>query len=314
MVETKQNTQKNHKKVSFHSRWFANMDKGVLTNADMRRPRYVALYIFFVLFMIIHAVIVLAPCIWMFLTGFKEPAEIYQVSTSFFPKHFDFSKVVTIWKQMDFLKYYTNTFIMAIGAVAVDVVVCGLAGYVLSRLKPKGSGVIHGIIFCLMLLPSSMRQVPLYKMFLNFPIGHFNMLNTFFPIWIMTGATLFDIILFKTAFDNISNSLVEAAKIDGASNMRVFLQIMVPLSMPVIVTASIFAFNFHFGSFFWPMLTLRDSKMSVMGLMVYNLKNSTMTMDYRMLAMFFAIIPQLLIFVIFQKYIMGGVNVGGVKG
>lgn len=314
MIEIEHEYKKSLKKVSFKSRLFSNMDKGVLTNADMRRPRYIALYIFLAVFMLVHIVLVLAPCIWMLLTGFKEPAEIYQTPSSFLPATFDFSKVWRIWKQMNFTKYYTNTFIMAFGAVAVDVVVCGLAGYVLSRLKPKGSNFIHGLIFCLMLLPSSMRQVPLYKMFLDFPIGHFNMLNTYFPIWLMAGATLFDIILFKTAFDNISASLVEAAKIDGASNMRVFLQIMVPLSMPVMVTASIFAFNFHFGSFFWPMLTLRDPKVSVMGLMVYNLKTSTMTMDYRILAMFFAIIPQLVIFIIFQKYIMGGLNIGGVKG
>lgn len=120
--------------------------------------------------------------------------------------------------------------------------------------------------------------------------------------------------MFKTAFDTISNSLVEAAKIDGASDGRIFLQIMVPLSMPVIITASIFAFNYQFGSFFWPLLVLRDPKKSVMGLLVYKLKTSTMTMDYRLLAMIFAILPQLAIFIILQKYIMSGLNVGGVKG
>ena len=96
--------------------------------------------------------------------------------------------------------------------------------------------------------------------------------------------------------------------------MRIFLQIMVPLSVPVIVTAAVFTFNFQFGSFFWPMLILRDEAKQVLGLQIYNLKTSSLSMDYRMLAMVFAILPQLIVFALFQKHIMGGINIGGVKG
>lgn len=294
--------------------WFRNMDKGVLTNADMKRGKYVCLYLCLALFMVIYGLIVLVPSIWMLLMGFKSAAEIYQTPVSFFPSQVDLGKLWQVWKQMSFVKTYANTFVMAAGAVAMDVVVCGLAGYVLSRLKPKGAGAVYKVLFWMMLLPGTMRLVPLYKMFIDFPVIHVNMMNTYLPMWIMTGSTIFDIMLFKTTFDTVSNSLVEAAKIDGASNMRIFLQIMVPLSVPVIVTAAVFTFNFQFGSFFWPMLILRDEAKQVLGLQIYNLKASSLSMDYRMLAMVFAILPQLIVFALFQKHIMGGINIGGVKG
>ncbi|MBP3360609.1 MAG: carbohydrate ABC transporter permease [Clostridia bacterium] len=293
---------------------FQNMNKGVLTNADMKQKKYIVFYSVLVLIIIICELIVLVPSVWMILMGFKDSSELYQTPVTFFPKEINLSKLWKLWKQMNFIKYYINTFIMAIGAVAVDIVVCGFAGYVLSRLKPKGSGIIFKICFWLMILPGTGRLVPLYKMFINFPIGHVNMMNTYLPIWIMTGSAVFDIILFKTTFDNISNSLIEASKIDGASNIRIFFQIIIPLGMPVLITQGIFTFNYQFGSFFWPMLLIKDQSKMVLGLQIYKLKDSSMSMDFRMLAMLFSILPQLLVFALFQKYIMGGVNIGGVKG
>lgn len=296
------------------SKIFGSMDKGALANSDMKQTKYIILYIVMVLFMIVYGMIVFIPSLWMLVSGFKEPAELYAMPAHFFPKELHLSKLLKILGQVDFKKYYINTTVMALGVVASDIVVCGLAGYVLSRLKPKGSKIILMMCFCLMLIPATMGTVPLYKSFLKFPIGHFNLMNTYVPMWIMAGANVFDIMLFKTSFDGIPNSLVEAAKIDGASNIRIFFRIILPLSVPIVVTVGILAFNSQFGSFFWPMLLLRNDEVSVLGLLIYKLRESTMTMDYKMLSLLFSIFPQILVFAVFQRYIIGGVNIGSVKG
>lgn len=303
-------TRKTKRKVNF----FSNMDKGALTSSDMKHPKYIALYACFVLFMLVYFLIAFLPTLWIALSGFKDSAEIYAIPVKFFPKEISLAKLAAAWKQMNFLKCYFNTTVMSLGSVVADIVLCGLAGYVLSRLKPKGSGFVHALCFTLMMLPANMRMIPLYREFISFPIGGFNMMNTYWPIWIMSGATLFDIILFKTSFDNVSISLIEAAKVDGARNMRIFLQIVLPLNLPVVVTVGIFSFNSHFGAFFWPLMTLKNENVSVLGLKLYQIKNSTMNMDYKMLAILFSIIPQMLVFAVFQKYIMGGISLGGVKG
>lgn len=304
----------NKKNTSLRKKIFGEMDKGILTYSDMRQPKYIALYIVFVLIMLAYCLIVFAPTLWVLVTGFKDTAEIYARPVKFFPEEFHISKLGEAWQRMNFGRCYINTTIMSLGSVLVDVVVCGLAGYVLSRVKPKGSGFVHALCVALMMLPANMRMVPLYKEFINFPIGHFNMMNTYFPIWLMSGATLFDIILFKTSFDNVSISLVEAAKIDGAGNFKIFTSVVLPLSVPIVITVAIFSFNSHFGAFFWPLLTLKNENVSVLGLKLYQIRNSTMNMDYKMLAILFSILPQMLIFALFQKYIIGGINLGGVKG
>lgn len=286
-----------------------NMDKGILTNADMKKPKYKFLYAFMLFVMVIYCFISAFPVIWVLLSGFKDVKEMYSVPATLLPKNIDLHKLVKLWNEMKFYKYYANTFIMAGGAVAAQLLVSGLAGYVLSRLKPKGTKVMLAVVFWLMLLPGTMNTVPLYMEFKSM-----NLLDTYWPIWLMAAVNLFNVILFKNFFDGISSALVEAAWVDGASNARVFLQIILPLSVPVFIVVGMFTFNGSIGNFLWPYLVISDKSKRVLGVVLYNMKGSSYTMDEQMLALIFSVLPQVIIFAIFQKQIIGGVNVGGVKG
>lgn len=291
-----------------------NMNKGILTDADMKKTKYKILYASMFTGMIVYCLISIVPVIYIMLSGFKDVKEMYSIPASFFPKRIDLSKLVRVWNEMKFYKYYGNTFIMALGAVVADVTISGLAGYVLSALKPKGTRVMLTIIFLLMLLPGTMRTVPLYMEFKNMPVIGINLLESFWPIWIMAGANTFNIILFKNSFDSISHSLVEAAWIDGCNNIKIFFKIILPLSVPTILVVAMFTFNSQLGQFFWPYLLISNKEMTTIGVQLYKMKTSSYTMDYQMIALFFSVIPQIVVFAIFQKQIIGGVNVGGVKG
>ena len=290
------------------------MRTGILTDSDMKKGRYKALYIAMFAFMVIYALVAVVPVVWIMLSGFKSVGEMYQIPPTFFPKEIDLSKLWKVWTELKFYNYYLNTFIMAGGVVIFDVVVSGLAGYVISRLKPLGTKVIFAIMFWVMLLPGTMRIVPLYMTFVDFPVLHISMLDTFWPIWLMAAANVFDIILFKNFFDGISNALVESAKIDGATNMRIFFNIMLPLSTPVFIVVAMFAFNGQMGQFLWPLLLITDKSKMVLGVLIYKMKTFEYTMDYQMLVLLFSVLPQLVIYAIFQRKIMGGINIGGVKG
>lgn len=290
------------------------MRTGILTDSDMKKGRYKALYIAMFAFMVIYALVAVVPVVWIMLSGFKSVGEMYQIPPTFFPKEIDLSKLWKVWTELKFYNYYLNTFIMAGGVVIFDVVVSGLAGYVISRLKPLGTKVIFAIMFWVMLLPGTMRIVPLYMTFVDFPVLHISMLDTFWPIWLMAAANVFGIILFKNFFDGISNALVESAKIDGATNMRIFFNIMLPLSTPVFIVVAVFAFNGQMGQFLWPLLLITDKSKMVLGVLIYKMKTFEYTMDYQMLVLLFSVLPQLVIYAIFQRKIMGGINIGGVKG
>lgn len=293
---------------------FANMNYGILCSSDMKRRKYRVLYAGLVLFMVICCLCVILPVAWMLLSGFKEPAELIARETTFFPKQIKLSKIAVVWKRMKFYSTYLNTIIMALGAVIADVVVNGLAGYVLSRLKPRGSKFYFAFVTTLMMLPATVSMVPNYMTFKSFPYLNFSLINTFWPIWMMAAVNMFNILLFKTSFDAISNSLIEAAKIDGASSFNIFFKIVVPLSVPVITTVALFTFNGQFGNFFWPYLLVTDKAKEVIGIKLFNMKSGNFTLDYQLLAVFFSLLPQLLIFILFQKQIVGGINIGGVKG
>ena len=291
-----------------------NMDKGILTNSDMKKPKYKILYAIMVFLMIVYCLISVLPVVWIMLSGFKDVKEMYAVPATLLPKKIDLSKLGRVWTELKFYKYYGNTFLMAIGSVISNIVISGLAGYVLSRLKPKGTKFMLAVIFWLMLLPGTMSTVPLYMEFKSMPLIGINLLETYWPIWLMSGANAFNIILFKNFFDGISSSLIEAAWIDGANNTRIFFKIIIPLSTPVFIVVAMFTFNGQIGNFFWPYLLISSKEKTVLGVQLYKMKSSTYTMDYQMLALLFSVIPQIVIFAIFQKQIMGGVNIGGVKG
>lgn len=291
-----------------------NMDKGVLTNSDMKKLKYKILYVVIFLFIAFCCIVSFFPVVWVLLSGFKDVKEMYAVPATLFPKKLDISKLGKVWSEMKFYKYYANTFLMAGGSVVFDLVVSGLAGYVLSRLKPKGTKTILALIFWIMLMPGTMRTVPLYMEFKSMPLIGVNLLETFWPIWLMAGANAFNIILFKNFFDGISESLVEAAWIDGCSDIVLFFKIIIPLSVPIFITVATLGFNSQLGQFFWPYLLITEKEKTVLGVQIFKMKSSTYTMDYQMLALIFAVAPQIIIFALFQKHIVGGINVGGVKG
>ena len=120
--------------------------------------------------------------------------------------------------------------------------------------------------------------------------------------------------LFKNFFDTIDMALVEAARIDGCNDFKIFTRIMLPLSVPIIATVSIFTVNGAWGNFFWPFLLLKNTEIQTVSVELYNLKQSGYAMDKYMVALLLSIIPPSIIFVLFQRHIMGGINIGGVKG
>lgn len=286
----------------------------ILTSADMKQLRYKFLYGGIAGFMIFWVMLCAVPVIWIMLSGFKDVQEMYSIPPTFLPKKIELSKLAEAWNSMKFYKYYLNTFIMAGGAVLFNVVVCSLAGYAFSKIKPVGSKILFMIFFWVMMLPSTTQTVPQYMIIKDFPIFHINMMDSFLPIWLMQGANVFTIILFKNFFDTISPSIFEAAKVDGAGELKIFFRVILPLSTPILTVSALFCFNGQMGQFFWPNLIINNPDKTVLGVQIFKMKNSNYTLDYQMIALLFAILPQLIVYCIFQKHIVGGINIGGVKG
>lgn len=300
---------------------FTQKTTGVLSSSDLKTIKGKMLYWTFFVILALIAVVSVVPAIWTIFSGFKDSQEIY-AEFSFFPKDMSLNKMISriseSWKLLQFNKYFLNTIILSIGDLAVSIIVCGFGGYALSKIKPRGTKLIFTLIVWTMMMPGQIRMVPNYISWLHFPFAFetdfsVSLLDTYWPMWLGAGADTFAVLLFKNAFDGLSNSYVEAARLDGCSDYGVFFKIMLPLVMPVIIFQSINVLSVAWSDFFTPMLVLDKNK--VVPLVIYGLQgNQNVKMNTYFMALVFGSLPPFIIYAFFHKQIMGGVNVGGVKG
>ncbi len=294
---------------------FSNKTDGLLNYADLKKLRFKALYWFMFSFMMFVSLVCLLPTIWVGISGFKDVSEMYSVPPTIIPKTFDLSRIGVVWQKVNFAKAFINSLVLIAGCWACDIIINGLAGYVLSRLRPVGTRVIETLVFWAMLLPG-VGMVPLYMSFVDVPGLHINLVGSYIPIWIMAGANAFNIMLFRNFFNSIPMSYIEAARIDGCTDMGIFGRIIIPLSKPIIMVVTIFSITGTWGNFMWPYLILGNTNKEPVSVLLYRMNTAATSMkdnEYMILLMI-SIIPMIIMYAIFSRQIMGGLNMSGLKG
>ena len=296
---------------------------GLLSMTDLKTSKGKAMYAFIVFCLLIVSAVCLLPTLWIVLTSLKDTQEIYN-DPGFFPKNLSLEIFVTriseAWKALDAGNSLLNSLYIGVGDVVFSVVLSGLGGYVLSKLKPTGTKLIIAILLWTMMMPAQIRTVPTFMSYLSFPFlaeipGEVSLLNTFWPMWLSAAASAFNLLLYKSQFDSIPTALVEAAKIDGCGNMRIFFQIMIPLSVPTIMYTSIITMQAAWGNFFGPYLILTKEELQPLAVKLFNAKSDpAIKMNTYMMCLILASVPSFIFYIFFQKYIVGGISVGAVKG
>ncbi len=294
---------------------FSDKTDGLLNYSELKTPKFKLLYWTMFLGLFIVSLICLLPVLWIAVSGFKEVDEMYAVPPTLLPQTWNFGRVCAVIAKVDLVKYLKNSIILIVGCWACDIIINGLAGYVLSRLKPAGTAFLETLIFWSMLL-SGMSMVPLYMSFVDVPLLHINLTGSYVPIWLMAGSNAFNILLFRNFFNGIPMEYLEAARIDGCTNLGIFSQIIIPLSKPIIMVVTIFSIIGTWGNFFWPYLMLGNTEKEPISVMLYRLSSgSSNLMDNEyMLLMMLSVIPMIIIYAIFSKRIIGGLDMSGLKG
>ncbi|MDE7094863.1 MAG: carbohydrate ABC transporter permease, partial [Anaeroplasmataceae bacterium] len=240
---------------------------------------------------------------------FKTVNEINSNEYHLFPKAFDFMKLVNLWNRLDFGRYYVNTILVVIGAMICSVLFNGLLAYAIGVLKPAGYKIINGLILFSYMIPAALSLFPLVMQ-----IRDFGMINSYLPLCLIFGSNAYYFMLFKDYFQKIPSSLIEAARMDGLSDFRIFYKVVLPLSKPIIGVVAIFTMTAAYSDFLLPYLILQDDGMKTVMVAIYNLSSTTTidTSEFLMLLVI-SIIPQIIIFIIFQKQIMGSQVSSGMK-
>lgn len=293
---------------------FNEKEPTLLSSIDLKMTKYRCIYWVMFGILCVLACVCIFPILWVFMSAFKDLQEFLSVPPTLIPHSFHPEKVLKVWKSLSFGKYYYNSLVLIVGNLVCCIFFNGVFGYVISRLKPKGYKLAFLLVFWTMLIPHSMNMVPLYMSFVKVPLIHINITNTFLPMFIMAGANAYETLLFKNFFDGIPDSYIEAAKLDGCTNLGIFFRIIIPISKPILMVVSIFSVQGSWGAFFWPYLTIQEQSRQPVAVLLYTLGSGTLPQDQYVIVLMFAIIPVLIIFSIFSKYILGGSNMSGVKG
>lgn len=294
---------------------FHDKKTGIIREVDLKNLKVRIFYWICFALISIMALICLLPPLWVILSSLKDINEFYAVPATIIPRSFHPEKLVETWKKLNFALYYLNTAKVVVGAVIFSILFNGLAGYVLSRLKPRGSKVIMALMLWTMMLPTSISLVPLFKNIIKVPVLNINLTNSFLPLWFMAGASAFFVIIFKSFFDTIPASLIESARIDGSNELYTFLKIVLPLSKPVIMVIIIFTVNAVWADFLWPYMILRDKNMYTIMVKLFQMKKAIgYSTDLQVIALTFSIIPPAILFIIFQRNIVEGFTMSGIKG
>ena len=288
---------------------------GVINDMELRHPRTQALYwSLFAILMIIAALCILPP-IWILLSSMKNVRELFSVPPTLIPQTWEPEKLVETWEKLNFWTYYRNTFIVLGGTLVVSLFLNSIMGFFLAKLRPRGSGFLFVLMLWTMMLPNSISMVPLYQNLVSFPVLGVNLTNTYIPLWLMAGSNAFFVIVYKGFFDAIPDELIDSGRLDGCTNLQIFSRIILPVSKPVILATSILVMNHAWSDFFWPFLILEEDRLQTVIVKIYNMSGPQgFTVDQTLVATTFAIVPPVLLFLVFQKYIMTGFTLSGIKG
>jgi multiple sugar transport system permease protein len=258
------------------------------------------------------------PLAWVFLNALKDSKEIYDIPPGLVPSHPQWGNYPEAWKIYQLGPTMVNTLVIFIGVVAVKLVVLAMAAFSLSHLRLPAKRVVFLVFLSTLLLPTVAYLVPSFLAVASVPILGINLLNTYWALWIPAAADSFSLLLLKNFFDEIPGELLEASRIDGASNPRILGRIILPLAKPILAVLGIFTFLSVWNDFFWTRLVLGNVP-ELWPVSVSLWYHSTVVgaqppANVQLAAMALASLPPLIVFLNFQKHITQGVSFSGIKG
>lgn len=268
------------------------------------------------LILIFLAIISIGPFIWLFSTALKSGGEnIFQYPPQFIPEFPTLKNFIGVWKQVPFLNYIINSFIVAFFIVILNLILSSLAAYPLARMNFKGKNFIFLAVLATLMIPFQVIMIPVYLMVLRLNlVDSVSDLAGYAGLILPFAVNAFGIFLMRQAFLAIPKELEEAAIIDGCSIFDIWLKIFLPLSKPALATLAIFTFAGAWSEFLWPSIVLSNQEMYTLPVGLNHLQG-VFSANWRYIAAgaIISMIPILVFFLFLQKYFISGTMQGAVK-
>lgn len=279
------------------------------------------------LVIIVGSVAMIFPFLDMFFTSFKGPDEISSFDYKLLPKHFHWEHYVEVFKDLDMGLLFKNSIIATVAVTVLVLFTSTLAAYALTKLKFKGQNLIFKFSLFTMMFPPFLFLIPNYYIMVHFPLvngnnllgqgGHGGLATSLLALIIPFAVSGFGIFLMRQFIMTIPDALIESARIDGASEFRIFWQIVVPMTLPALATLAIFTFIAQWNEFIWAVLIYTvDSDLATLPVGIQMLQSAldpTLTQALVDAALTISIIPIFIVFLFLQKYYVKGMMMTGIK-
>jgi ABC-type glycerol-3-phosphate transport system permease component len=261
------------------------------------------------LVMLLGALLMLAPFIWMLSTSFKPRAETISFPPALLPKHWTLQNYVDVFDRLNIGRLYVNTLVVSLTKTVIMVYTSTLLGYVFGKFQFRGRDTLFLLLLSTMILPFEVYMIPLYVMMVDANLG-----NTWLALIVPYIFSAWAMFLFRQFMYSIPNDLIDAARIDGASESYIFHRIILPLARAALATLISFYFMWNWNDFLWPLIVIADSDKQMLPVGLATFANEVSS-DYGvvMAGASLAIIPVLIVFTFMQRQIIQGIALTGLK-
>jgi len=281
----------------------------VTTGRASRLGKGARITLFYLLLLII-ALIFILPYVMSIFGAFKPLSAILSQSPLRPPSPPTLANFKTIFTQYDFGRYLANTLLVTVILTAGQVTFSLMGAYAFARMEFPGRDSLFWVYLMTLMVPNIVTLVPLYVLF-----AHSHLLNTYWAIFLpyVLGVP-FSVFLMRQYFMTIPKEVMEAARLDGCSEGRILWRIIVPISRPIIITATLLAFVFGWNNFMWPLIVTNSNSLNVLTVGIANF-NSNFSVQWNLIlaGALVALIPMVILFAIFQKHIVNSISLTGVN-
>ncbi|MEH6994037.1 carbohydrate ABC transporter permease [Neobacillus drentensis] len=251
----------------------------------------------------------IAPFYWMLVGSTLPSGEIFRLPPKLLPGDYLPKNFHSLNESLGFAKIFWNSLFIALVYTLVSTLISSMAGYAFAKFKFKGRNFFFFIILCTLMIPSQVTLIPLFEMMVTF-----NWLNTYQAIILPTLASPFAIYLMRQNMKSVPDSIIEASRVDGAGELKIFFTVILPVTRPAMAAVAIFLFMSQWNSLLWPLITLNSKEMFTLPVALSSLIGMA-RIDYGQLMLGTALstIPIMIFFLLLQKHFISGILGGAVK-
>ncbi len=260
--------------------------------------------------LIIGAIATIIPLAWMVSASFMPAGEATKFPPRLIPSHITLEHYRGLFTNLNLGRAFLNSLFVAVIATILSLLFNSMAGYAFAKLRFRGRDRMFALLVAALAIPAQVAMLPLFLM-----LKSVGLVNTYAGVLIPYIATIYGIFLVRQFMVSIPDDLLAAARIDGASEWRIYWSVVMPVARPVLATLAIFTFMSAWNDFMWPLIILSDGDKYTMPVAVANLVGEhAQDLELMMASAVLTIIPVLTLFFVLQKQYIAGMMAGSVKG